>query len=392
MPNHRGRAIAVLIAAAVAGGLLPTDARSAPPSCPDAPAGYPTAKLSAGQPVFAWNADFTEEDVSFRSRESCALLAGTLYRPSAATPSTNRLPGVVVIPPSGGAATRAQLAYVARHLASNGYLALTVDPQGVGQSESLGSPVPCGTEPGHSSPSPCPGVPFQRMDNWMDAAVSALDFFLSPANPAAALLDRRRIGAVGHSLGARASSYLQDPAYDPGSDGVHPRIAAVVGLDNLSSNYYADPSAASGGGVSNAAINGQPLGGDEPIAVHVPGLGLSSDEADATADPDTKKFAFSYWRDRGVPSGMLVFEGAAHGQFSQTRNSDEADLFSYATYTRAWFDRWLRGDRAAESVLLATSIDGVPVESFLSDTQRSAWFLPQRHLVIDDWRSASVPR
>ena len=339
--------------------------------------------------VFEWNDAATETTVELRSRASCARLVGTLFTPLVIDHGA-RLPAVLVLPPSGGVATRTQVAYVARHLASNGYIALTVDPAGVGDSDVAGWP-PCGTETGYTHPSPCPGVPFQRMDNWLDAGQSGLDFLLSPANPVWAAVDTSRVGAVGHSLGARAASYLQDPRYDLGPGSV-PRVHAVVGLDNLSSNYFADPSAASGGGVNNNVINGQPLGGDEPIAITAPGLGLASDD-DSVADPDTKKFAFARWRDAGVASGMLVLEGVAHGEFSQQASSDEALLHAIAFYTRAWFDRHLVGDRGAVGRLLSRTPLGADVDALLSDTQRSGWYLPQDGLhACDDWRSGCGQR
>jgi hypothetical protein len=79
---------------------------------------------------------------------------------------------------------------------------------------------------------------------------------------------------------------------------------------------------------------------------------------------------------------MLVFEGIEHGQFSQTAQSDEALLHTFADYTLAWFDRWLKGDTTATSRLLA------PIDpSRLSDTQHSAWYLPGEY-ETDDYRNA----
>ena len=329
------------------------------------------------QARFAWTDDATETRVRFKSR-TCADLNGTLYAPL--TLPKKPVPGVLVFPPSGGIADESQVAYIARTLASNGYLAMTADPQGVGDSGLLSNPA-CTAEPGYSSPSPCPGVPYQSTDSWMDMARSTLDFFLSPANPYRRHLDTGAIGAVGHSLGARVSSYLQDPRYD-GAGAV--RIHAVVGLDNLSSNYYGDSSAGGGDTVANDVIVGQPLPGDEPIAISVPGLGLASDGTNA--DPDFKKFAFARWRDAGVPSGMLVFEGVAHDDFSQAAASDEATLHRFAYYTLAWFDRWLRDDAGATERLLAREVVGADATALLSDTQRSGWFLPGT-LSCDDWRA-----
>jgi hypothetical protein len=41
-------------------------------------------------------------------------------------------------------------------------------------------------------------------------------------------------------------------------------------------------------------------------------------------------------------------------------------------YTRAWFDRWLKGDSAATTRLLARTVSGQPVETVLSGSFRSA--------------------
>jgi hypothetical protein len=326
---------------------------------------------------FDWNDDVHETRVRFKSR-TCADLNGTLYAPL--TLPKKPVPGVLVFPPSGGVADESQVAYIARTLASNGYIAMTADPQGVGDSGLLSHPV-CNTEPGYSTPSPCPGIPFQQTDSWMDMARSSLDFFLSPSNPLRPKIDAGAIGAVGHSLGARVSSYLQDPRFD--GAGVR-RIHAVVGLDNISSNYYGDPSAGGGDTPVNDLIVGQYPTGDEPIDIAVPGLGLASDGTNA--DPDFKKYAFERWREAGVPSGMLVFEGVAHDDFSQGASSDEATLHRFAYYTLAWFDRWLRDDTSAIDRLLTRDVLGTDATALLSDTQHSAWYLPGA-MECDDWRT-----
>lgn len=349
----------------------------------DKPVGGPvTARPNNAEQVdYDWNAGYRRLPVSFTSARTCATLAGDLYGP----PDLDEhgpLPSVLVLPPSGGVATKEQVAYVARTLAGQGYVALSVDPQGVGGSDLVAWP-PCGTEPGYSHPSPCEGVPFQRMDNWMEAGRTGLDFLLGPDNPWAAHVDATRVGATGHSLGARTASYLQDPAYDRGP-GTAPRVHAVVGLDNLSSNYFGDSSASSNGGTTNNLVNGQPLGGDGPIAVTAPGLGLASDEEGG--DPDEKKAASDHFRAGGQWSGMLVFEGVAHGEFGQQASSVEADLKRFAHYTLAWFDRWLRDDPTALDRLLVRELDGVPVETYLSDTKRSGWFLPGL-TDCEDWRA-----
>jgi pimeloyl-ACP methyl ester carboxylesterase len=364
-----GRRLAQVVVGALVGGLLVVAADAPAAECD--PASVTTSITLPNprrvQPDFEWNDEYTATDVRFRSR-TCADIAGTLFAPDPLPDGL--LPGVLVMPPSGGVADKSQLYYVARHLAENGYLALAVDPQGVGDSSVFSDPV-CTTEPGYSNPSPCPGVPFQSADNWMVLAQSSLDWFLAEVPN----LDDANVGAVGHSMGARVASYVQDPFFD-GTGAT--RIAAVVGLDNLSANYYGDTSASGGDTYPNDLIVGQPVpGGDRPIDISVPGLGLASDGTNA--DPDFKKAAFSSWRAAGVPSGMLVLEGVPHNDFSQSAQSDEALLVRLATYTRAWFDLWLKDDQTAVDVLLA------PTDA-LSDTQHSAWYLPGVY-ETDDWRT-----
>lgn len=381
---------------------------------------------NTAQSDYEWNAGYQEVGVTMTSSRTCATLAGVLYGPldfeGAKTaspgghPSDNGkghpprghakghakgeselrgLPAVLVLPPSGGVATGENVAYVARALARAGYVTLTVDPQGVGGSDVVAFP-PCGTTSGYSHPSPCDGVPFQRMDNWMEAGRTGLDFLLGPANPWAEHIDNERVGATGHSLGARAASYLQDPAYDLGDPSASPRVHAVVGLDNLSANYYGDRSASSGNGalnednelgLTNRVVNGQPLGGEESIRITAPGLGLGSD--DTRTSPDDKKEAALAHRAGGQAAGMLIFDGVEHGEFSQTVDSDEADLFRFAHYTVAWFDLWLDGpghDTAVDR-LLARSVDGTDVSTFLSDTERSGFWIPGLLDGCEDWRA-----
>jgi hypothetical protein len=373
-------AAALLLAAAPSATADPPPARTCTRQLNTIQQPNPRAK----QDAFAWNNEFNSLKVRFFSR-TCADHAGTLFWPRA-MPATGLLPGVLAFPPSGGVADQRQVAYIARFLASNGYIVLSADPQGLGDSGVFSDPV-CTTTPGYSTPSPCPGVPFQQTDNWMEMARSALDFFVSSGNPLINRLDTAHIGTTGHSLGARVSSYLQDSRFDEGAANRPSRIAATVGLDNLSSDYYGDTSAGGGDTYANDLIVGQPVPfQSKPIRISVPGLGLASDNT-TNKDPELKKFAFKQWRNAGVPTGMLVFSGVVHDDFSQGAGSDEVMLHRFADYTRAWFDLWLRGDQSATDRLLARTVEGEPVAQLLSSTMRSAFYLPGRGLNCDDWRA-----
>jgi hypothetical protein len=349
------------------------------------------------QPDYSWNTGYQSISVTFPSRRSGATLAGTLYAPKLLS---GRLPAVVAIPPSGGAATQGSVSYLVKLLAINRYLGLTVDPQGVGNSESLGA---CDGIPGRSNPSPCANVPFQQMDNFFDAGQSALDFLLSPADPWLAHVNAKRVGATGHSEGARAATYLQDPAFDG-------RVHAVVALDNLASNYCGDMGTPSnegpGGssGVQNAVINGMPdcliAPSNSAYVVHPvgPALGLASDGPGGfgSNDPtgafegsaDEKKTAMDVWRDNGVPSMELVLAGVGHLAFSQSSTSNETLLRNIAFYTKAWFDLFLKKDSTALAMLLArTTPTGEAIGDFLSTSYLSAAYLPKSNVDCPDFRA-----
>ena len=345
------------------------------------------------QPDPAWATGYRSQLVSFPSRRSHAVLAGTLYAP-ANLDALDRLPAVVVIPPSGGVATQGSVSYLAKFLAIHGFVGLTVDPQGVGNSPAFGDP-PCTGEGGSTNPSPCPNVPFQQIDNFFDAGQSALDFLLGAADPWRAHVDAHRVGATGHSEGARVASYLQDPAFDG-------RVSAVVALDNLTANYCGDagtPSQegpAGETGLENVIVNGQPTclsdPGNPSFTVHptAPAMGLGSDGngglgRDAGAltagPPGEKKAAFTTWKAAGVPAMELVLAGVNHNQFAQTRSSDEVTLHKIAVYAEAWFALFLQHDHAALDTLLARSVLGQPVREFLATGYDSALFLP--HPLLD---------
>jgi hypothetical protein len=352
------------------------------------------------QPDYAWNAGYQSRPVTFPSRRSHATLAGTLYGPASLT---GRLPAVVAIPPSGGAATQGSVSYIAKLLAINGYIGLTVDPQGVGASGSLGDP-PCGTPAGRSDPSPCANVPFQQMDNFFDAGQSALDFLLSKSDPWLHHVDPSLVGATGHSEGARAASYLQDPHFDG-------RVKVVVALDNLASNYCGDAGTPSnegpGGstGVQNAVINGMPdcltdrSNPDYIVRPVGPAMGLASDgpggfgQNDPTGtlqgSREEKKTAMDVWRSNGVPSMELVLRGVNHNQFAQTSTSNETLLRDIAFYAKAWFDLFLKNERAALATLRSrTTPTGAAITDFLSSAYLSAMYVPRAHVDCADFRAS----
>ncbi|MES0872681.1 hypothetical protein ABSH63_01465 [Sinimarinibacterium sp. HSW-8] len=278
-------------------------------------------------------------------------LYGTLFAPADRDLSGLVLPAVVITPASGGG-DESMYHWAARDLAGHGYIAVTVDPQGVGRS---------------------PGTaPAQDLNNYADATVSALDFLLSARNPLHAHVDRARLGAAGHSLSARALSWQQ---------GEDVRLRAIVAWDNLSSTRHGDRGTPSQGGLGGALFSGELMRPNAPVAPRVPAMGQASDDPGTGAsDPERKKFAYEHWRRAGIGTMQLVMRDLPHEAWAQyaTQGSaaDSLRLQRLAHLTRAWFDLWLREDDAALTRLTSRRVLGEDAAAVYSATFRSALYLP----------------
>jgi dienelactone hydrolase len=293
--------------------------------------------------------DVTPRRVFFLARTG-AKLQGHVWGSEAPGPR----PGVVIT--TGSIQGSNQMYWwAARALAAAGYVVLTYDVQGQGQSEGVGH------EPGSPAPT-AEGVPFQQQANFVDGTVDALRFFLSTpgeeytpvgwsddevaaakdaavgeqvdwVNPGWAVLDRERLGIAGHSLGARAVSIVQQCSNEgalwqtvPECAGQSFPIRAVVGWDGMSSTV-------------TPVVPGMDQRAD--------GYFLSPSFAPRAPDPKTTLAAFTTWRDAGVDTYTVTVRGGTHLEWSQvpyhgpsTRYGD--DLAAY--YTVAWIDRWVPRD------------------------------------------------
>ena len=165
------------------------------------------------------------ERIYFQSRTGAKLQAH-LWGTDAPGPR----PGIVIT--TGSIQASEQMYWwAAKALAERGYVVLTFDVQGQGQSETFGH------DPGSFSPT-LEGVPSQQAANFHDGTIDALRFFLSTPtdtyvpgtwskddvqaaqrasdadelqwfNPAWQVVDHGRLGIIGHSLGAAAVSAVQ---------------------------------------------------------------------------------------------------------------------------------------------------------------------------------------
>jgi dienelactone hydrolase len=333
-----------------------------------------------------WEGEYRSERVEFRSERSGARLRGTLFAPPAGIVKRGAsYPGVVIVPGSSNTAREEHYHWSARELAAHGYVVLGVDPQGVGHSGAFGE-HPCEADEVTKDPEypyPCRGVPFQERANFNDAAESGLGFLLSGDDPYRSILNPEELGLAGHSLGGGTVSELQDE---------DPRVKSVVAWDSL----HADHDGTDQCGPTSHAISAHvPQQIYRPLAARRPALSLTSELECQTfydRNPDSRTVPYRHWRAAGVPVMVIVMNGVQHtdyGQFDSTAPGSEADLKlqRFEWFTRAWFDRFLKGQHAAEERLVAPKVVGLTRDELLSRTWHSAAYLPSASVDCTDLRA-----
>jgi dienelactone hydrolase len=311
---------------------------------------------------------FTARDGATLSGHVWATVAGPAKRPG------------IVITNGSVQADEQMYWYLAQTLAKDGYVVLTFDPQGQGQSDTPGA-----------APDTTEGVPAQSDGRpFYDGTEDAIDFLEStPAHPyepvascssgtshaakqgarvkagldAAydpfhALLAGGGVGLVGHSYGAAGVSYIAQ--WDP-------RVKAVVALDNLGGPGPKDGAVPGGGPAPQGAIGEADCPGDptarRTVAITKPGLGISADYGlpatpnTSLPDPAFKEQESLAYTKAGVDSGEIVIRGGSHVDFSFIPNQAFGaslrgpDLTDW--YAGAWFDKYLKRDPRADARLLS---------------------------------------
>jgi dienelactone hydrolase len=274
-------------------------------------------------------------------------------------------PGVVIT--NGSVQATEQLYwFAAQALAKAGYVVMTFDPQGQGQSDTFGQgadrnegfpaqtdgrPFYDGTEDAlnffFSNPSH-PYVPVKSCDtgtshaDYQNARVKA--GFDAAYNPFWSLLNRKQVGVVGHSYGAGGVSYVGQ---------ADKRVKAIVAWDNLGKP---EADGREQGCVDKAAR--------KPARLRVPALGMSADfglpPTPHTSLPgyDDKTQESLIYSKHHVDTGEIVVRGGSHLDFSFIPNpAFGASLYGpdmIAWYTVAWFDYYLKHDRSAFKRLVTT--------------------------------------
>ena len=253
--------------------------------------------------------------------------------------------------------------WAATTLAKAGYVVVTFDPQGQGQSDTLGAGEDTFThvpaEAGYLSP---------VTSAYLDGTRDAISFGLSrpqrpytpppsqttgishagkqerrvaaglnqPFNPFWRLVDRKRIGLAGHSTGTGVVMQISNQ---------DPRIDAVVLWDSV--DYGTD---------------GQVVSYPAPSAPRKPLLTLWADYGipplpyGAPPDPAARLGIFDAYRRAGIDTMSVAIRGGSHSEFSYIPSPAFGatlrgiDLASW--YTTAWFDRYVKERRRAKGRLL----------------------------------------
>ncbi len=273
------------------------------------------------------------EPVSFKATNG-ATLRGHVFAPPARVKRPKAgYPGVVIT--DGSVQGYEELYFwAAEDLAEAGYVVMTYDVQGQGDSDLAGE----------DCPGECSGIPYQQDYNFYQGAEDSLTAFLGDANPYADLVDPDRVGLAGHSLGAAAISHVGQ---------CDNRVKAIVAWDNLRAIEGCD------GITIPAKHRARKL-------LRTPALGIANDylfntqPAYSPPDPQAKAAGFHQLADAGTDAMSVVLRGATHLEYTYVPlvlpASQKGERFA-SYYTRAWFDRYLKGDPTAFARLTAATFD-----------------------------------
>lgn len=293
--------------------------------------------------------EITPTVVSFVSRTG-AKLVGRLWSDG----KDGAHPGVVITPGSIQG-TQHMYWWAARSLAKAGYLVLTFDAQGQGESETFG-------HTNGKNYATTAGFPFQQQPNFVDGTVDAIRFFyatpaspyvpgtwtpaqvaaqraagdatLNWVNPMANVLDRTRLALAGHSAGAGAISKVQQcsDAADVWKTvatclGRSYPIKAIVAWDGLNARGLVPVVPAMNQQADGYFLNPQPSYTAPDAASHL--------------------VSMKAWKDKGVDTYALTVRGGTHMEWVDVPYILPSTTYGIRLvdhYTLAWINRYLSPD------------------------------------------------
>jgi hypothetical protein len=298
--------------------------------------------------------------VAFTAADGAQLRGHVFEPPASAPPPPGGYPGVVIT--DGSLQAFENLYYwAAEDLVAHGYMVMTYDPQGQGDSDLFPAGCPDASNP--SGATGCKGVPFQQSYNFFQGAEDSLSFFLAtPAHPSGggynpfwASLNPDAVGVAGHSLGASAVSEVGQ---------CDDRVKAIVAWDDLT------PVSA-----CNSAGETIPAQYRSATLLRVPAMTVTPDyfftpqAQSSVPNPHSGGLngdsGYQQLAKAGLDTMKVSLRGTTHLEFTyipyiQAGGLPASELgeriASY--YTVAWFDRYLKGDASAFQRLVATTFDG----------------------------------
>jgi alpha-beta hydrolase superfamily lysophospholipase len=316
--------------------------------------------------------------VAYRNRYG-ARISGHIWAPR---PNVGRAPYPAVVMVNGSGDSEEEYWSFGEDLAEHGYVVLTFDPQGAGKSDTAPAAPYCDPkgawrkpqEMGVTEHGSCagengdevsattgelPGVAdlvvtghtgqqgtldvqslYEQLEpNFVFGALDARDFLVSRASPVHAMVDRRRVAVMGHSLGAYAAALTAN------GDPKH-RFAVGVSLD-----AYAHLGHGVGPRVPTLYLQSEQEFFAGPRFAPPPPTSLHATRVDYPRYVHTR-----------VPVFYAVLAGSTHQEFAYV--GPEAHLPASAAGQRvatyfalAWLDRWLKSDATADRRLLAAQYD-----------------------------------
>ena len=299
---------------------------------------------------------FTARNGATLSGHVWATRSGRTYRP-----------GVVIT--NGSVQADEQLYwFVAQTLAKAGYVVLTFDPQGQGQSD---TPVRTPTGRGRARPERRPPVLRRHRGRDRLLPVDAEQALRAreelptgtprgqagPAGPGRSrrriqpvLVDARtasRLGLAGHSYGAAGVSYIGQ--WDP-------RVRAVVAWDNLGPDPNGRAAVRTGAALPGGPANRAACRSPSRRSACRPTTGCRRRRTPSDPDPQAKAPQSRPTATRASTRASSIIRGGTHLDFGWIPNPAfgatlrGADLIDW--YTTAWFDKYVKGDARADRRLL----------------------------------------